>query len=369
LTGFPNYPRGEIIFPYKRRLFQRENMEGLEVLRVWHGVSGRKGKWGRAFSEGSFAMTSAPAALLEAAPDVVIVESPSLLSCWTGVLLKRMRNTVFVMHVSDLIPELAAGVGMLSSGRMFSTLERMAEFFYRQADGIMAVTKGFRESILSKGVSEKKVWLIPNGVEDFHVDRPIRQPQNGKFRVVYSGNLGRAYHLPSVLEAARLLPVENFEFEFIGDGIDRPAIEREAQGMPQIKFLGGLSVNEMFARLYLAEAMIIPLIGSPALEPVIPSRMNDAMAAGLPVVLAARKGEAADIVNQTGAGLVIEPENPEALAKALSFLAQNREEAAKMGERGREFVKKNRVRSLLVEQLEEMLLELLRRKGQGYDGR
>lgn len=362
LTGFPNYPRGKIISPYRRRPHLREDMNGIEVLRVFHAIGGRRGKWGRAVSEGSFALASGLAALLEPAFDAAVVESPSLLSCWTGVLLKRMRGTAFVMHVSDLIPDLAAGVGMLSAGWIFSTLDRMATYFYREADGIVAVTKGFRERILSKGISEGKVRLIPNGVEDFQVNHPTSPIRNGKFRVVYSGSLGRAYHLRSVLEAARLLPTDEFEFEIIGDGIDRRAIERDAQTLPQIKFWGGLPVNEMFERLYEAEAMIIPLIGSEAFEPVIPSRMNDAMAAGLPIVLAARKGEAVDIVNEVGAGLVIEPENAETLAKALLFLQQNREEAAKMGERGKEFVRKTRVRSILVERLEKLLLEVVEEK-------
>ncbi|MCI0405742.1 MAG: glycosyltransferase WbuB, partial [candidate division Zixibacteria bacterium] len=97
LTGFPNYPRGELIPPYGRRLYFRENLDGIEVLRVFHFLGSRNGKLGRALAEGSFVLSASIAALLESAPDVVIVESPSLLCGWVGALLKRMRKSAFVL--------------------------------------------------------------------------------------------------------------------------------------------------------------------------------------------------------------------------------------------------------------------------------
>src|SRR5262249_17067797 len=112
LTGFPNYPRGELIPPYRRRLYVRGHLDGVEVLRVFHFLGNRQGKLGRALAEGSFAVSASVAALLEVAPDVIIVESPSLLSGWAGLLLKRMRGSGFVLHLSDLIPDMAVAVGM-----------------------------------------------------------------------------------------------------------------------------------------------------------------------------------------------------------------------------------------------------------------
>lgn len=362
LTGFPNYPRGEIIAPYRRQLFLRENLEGIEVLRVFHLFGGRKGKWGRAVAEGSFFFATALAALLERAPDVVIVESPSLLSCLTGVLLKRMRNSAFVMHPSDLIPEVALALGMLSPGFLSELLTKMENFFYRQTDGIIAVTEGVRGSIMQKGFPSDKIWLIPNGVDDGYFEKRLTSPPNGKFRAVYAGSHGRAYNLRSVLAAARELPAEGFEFEFIGDGIDRAELQKEAQLMPQVRFLGGLPVEKMFERLYTAQAMVIPLADREALAATIPSKMADGWAAGLPVILAARKGELVELVRENRAGIVVEPENPQALAEAFRYLREHPEEARQMGERGREFVRQTRMRSILVDQLEKMLLELVERK-------
>ncbi|MGH8003310.1 MAG: glycosyltransferase family 4 protein, partial [Limisphaerales bacterium] len=193
LTGFPNYPRGELIPPYRRRLYIRENQDGIEVLRVFHFLGSRQGKLGRALAEGSFAVSASMAALLEPAPDVVIVESPSLLSCWAGVLLKRMRGTPFVMHVSDLIPDGAVALGMLSQGRMSNAIERLACFFYREAEGLVAITEAVRQALIQKGIVSQKIYLIPNGVEDRYATEGSANAENGKFRVAYAGNHGRAY--------------------------------------------------------------------------------------------------------------------------------------------------------------------------------
>jgi glycosyltransferase involved in cell wall biosynthesis len=362
LTGFPNYPRGELIEPYRRRLYLRENLNGIEVLRVFHFLGSRNGKWGRAVAEGSFALSASMAALLETPPDTVIVESPSLLSGWVGLLLKRMRGSSFVLHLSDLIPEMAVAVGMLAPGRLSRLLYRMARLFYREADGIVAITRGVAEALLREGVVTEKIKVIPNGIAEEFLKADDSSGTNGVFRVVYAGNHGRVYNLRTVLQAARRLPPGQFEFEFIGDGIDRPGLEEEARNLAHVKFSDGLPVDRLFERLFRANAMVIPLAGNPVLEMTVPSKMVDAMAAGLPVVLAGRKGELVEIVRESNSGIVVEPDNPEALLEAFQFLHENPGEACAKGRRGQEFVRATRLRSRLTDQLEKMLVEIVARK-------
>lgn len=362
LTGFPNYPRGELMTPYRRRPYLRENLDGIEVLRVFHFLGSRRGKLGRALAEGSFAFSASMATLLESAPDAAIVESPSLLSCWAGVLLKRMRKSVFVLHVSDLFPEGAVAVGMLNQGTVFSVLKRMASFFYREADAIVTVTTGFRGAILAEKIPSQKVRLLPNGVNKAHIRAKAGPAVNGKFRVVYAGNLGRAYNLGAVAQAARLMVGDGVEFDFIGDGIDRPQMEKQTGNLPNVRFFRGVPVDKMFEHLYRADAMVIPLAGKPGLEAVIPSKMVDALAACLPVILAGRTGEAVEIVREKECGIVVEPDNPDALVEALHFLQKNPEEALAMGQRGQEFIRATRLRSRLTDQLEKMLIEVITQK-------
>ncbi|MCI0331300.1 MAG: glycosyltransferase family 4 protein [candidate division Zixibacteria bacterium] len=366
LTGFPNYPQGKLISPYQRRLYLRENMDGIEVLRVFHFLGSRQGKLGRAVAEGSFASSASIAALLEAAPDVVIVESPSLLSGWVGTLLKRMRGSAFVLHLSDLIPDMAVALGMLSPGSLANLLHRMAHWFYREADGIVVVTEGLRSALVKKEISPDKIQFIMNGVEeDWLADGTGGHPRaaNGVFRVLYFGNHGAAQNLSVILDAAGILKEEGIAFDFVGDGIEKPSLMEKASQMRlnNVFFHSSMPRVQIAERLIGADAVVVPLVGRPEMEAAVPSKLFEAMAAGKPIVLTAR-GESAQLVRRVDAGWVVEPDNPKALAEAIWAVCTNPEEAQKKGEKGRAFVKQHCLRSALTERLEEMLQEIAARK-------
>lgn len=370
LTGFPNYPHGELIPPYRRRLYVRENLEGIEVLRVFHFLGSRKGKLGRALSEGSFAASASTAALLESAPDVVVVESPSLLSGWVGVLLKRMRGSVFVLHLSDLIPDMAVALGMLSPGSLANFLFKMAGFFYRGADGIVVVTDGLKSALVEKGISSEKIRLIMNGVDEcWLTNGKEKHPRAGgdAFRVLYFGNHGAAQNLSIVLDAAGILKDDGIIFNFFGDGIEKLRLMEKAQrmGLANVFFHSSVPQTEIAAKLLESDVIVVPLVGKPEMVAAIPSKLIEAMAAGRPVVLSAR-GESADLLRGADAGWVVEPGNPAQLADAIRRLLQNPEQARKMGENGRAYVRKHFLRSMLVDKLEAVLIETVeenRRQG------
>ncbi len=369
LTGFPNYPRGEIIPPYQRRLYQRENMDGIEVLRVWHGVSGRKGKWGRAFSEGSFAFAAILASLLEQAPEVVVVESPSLLLGWVGMVLKRMRRTSFVLHIADPVLVAAVGTGMMEKGLLFSALSKMENWFYRIADRIVTVSPGICRILYNQGVPASKVMEIPNGVENSVLEHFQRMDfgfngQPAEIKAVYAGNHGKAQNLTTVLEAAaQLSGREPVHFYLYGDGIEKGELLRRAKGLnlSNLEFFEPVPADQMIKILAKADVWLVPLADRAELEWAIPSKLLEGMAAGKPVILSAR-GESAKLLRQAQAGLVVEPDNPKALAEAICRIRENPDEGKRMGENGREFVRQNFLRSVLVDKLEKLLVEVAEEK-------
>ena len=106
-----------------------------------------------------------------------------------------------------------------------------------------------------------------------------------------------------------------------------------------------------------SDALLVPLSAHPTFEQFVPSKMIDYMAAGRPVVLSAA-GEAARILERSGGGIVVPPESPDALARAVRWLAEHPEEAAEMGRRGRQFAAR-RLRSVQAERLEQVLLGIV----------
>ncbi len=324
---------------------------------------------GRALAEGSFAFFASMAALLEPAPDVVIVESPSLLSGWPGVLLKRMRGSVFVLHLSDLIPEMAVALGMLSPGSLVNFLHIMAGFFYREADGIAVVTEGLKSALVEKGIHSEKIRLIMNGVDErWLTNGKETHPRVGgdTFRVLYFGNHGAAQNLSVVLGAAGILKGDGITFNFLGDGIEKPHLMEKAQrmGLANVFFHSSVPQTEIAAKLLESDVIVVPLVGRPEMEAAIPSKLIEAMAAGRPVVLSAR-GESADLLRGADAGWVVEPDNSKELAETIRAVRKKPLEVLERGKNGRKYVLQNCLRSVLTEKLENMLREVVARKRKG----
>jgi glycosyltransferase involved in cell wall biosynthesis len=105
-----------------------------------------------------------------------------------------------------------------------------------------------------------------------------------------------------------------------------------------------------------SDALLVTLSGHPTFRQFVPSKLIDSMAAGRPVLLAAG-GEAARILELSGGGIAVPPENPAELARAVEWLVANPGSVGDMGKRGREFAAR-RLRSVQAERLEELLLEL-----------
>ena len=117
-------------------------------------------------------------------------------------------------------------------------------------------------------------------------------------------------------------------------------------------------IEEIPAVLAGSDALLVSLSGHPTFEQFVPSKMIDFMAVGRPVILAAA-GEAVRVLERSGGGIAVAPEDPAALAEAVRWLASHPREAAEMGRRGREFAA-TRLRSTQAERLEQLMLDVVR---------
>jgi glycosyltransferase involved in cell wall biosynthesis len=197
------------------------------------------------------------------------------------------------------------------------------------------VTKAFRDNLVRRGVSEAKIAVITNGVDlfafwpgaksDVLLDR---YGLRDKFVVGYVGTLGMAHALETVLEAAQLVlatPLaSNVTFLFIGDGARRNHLMAKSRdmGLTNVLFLESVSKSQVREYWSLLDATIIHLRNTELFTTVIPSKLFEAMAMGVPVLLGVA-GESSTIVRQENAGILFEPENAGALADAITMLARD----------------------------------------------
>lgn len=336
ITGAPNFPKGKLFPGYRNQLWQRETLEGIEVVRVWTYITANAGFARRTLDYLSFMVTSFLAGLFQHRPDVIIGTSPQFFTNCAAWMLSVFRRRPFVFELRDLWPESIKTVGAMQDSMALRLLERLELFLYRRAAAVVAVTESFRRNLVSRGIDPQKIAVVLNGVDLSRFQPLARDPElaerlglAGNFVPGYIGTHGMAHALETLLEAAariRALPEgANVRFVLLGDGARKQALQEIAasRGLDNVLFLDTVTKADVPRYWSLLDASIIHLRQADNFTQVIPSKLFEGMGMGIPV-LHGVAGESAEIVEREGVGLMFEPENAEALCDSLLRLQRDR---------------------------------------------
>lgn len=347
LTGYPNYPGGEIYDGYRIRPHERSVIEGVPVTRVALFPSHDSSALRRLFNYGSFAVSAAVASLLRRRPDVAYVYHPPGTVALPALTLRLLRGVPFVYDVHDLWPDTLSSTGMVSSGGALGVVGAGMKWVYRMAAEVVVISEGFRQRLHERGVAENKVTVIPTWTyeNDIAVAAATQPGENapGLFRVVFAGTMGKAQALDTVLDAAALLLGERVEFVLIGGGIDvdRLRARTEAERIDNVAFLPRRPPSEIGDVLASADALLVHLRRDPLFEITVPSKTQAYMVAGKPILMGV-SGDATQMVEEADNGVSFTPEDPSALADAVrQVMALPPEELAAMGARGQDYYESN----------------------------
>lgn len=368
LTGFPNYPSGQLYPGYSVRFRQRETLAGVTVVRVplypEHSKSGVR----RALNYLSFACSAAMLGRWRVPrPDVMFVYHPPLTVGLPAYVLSRLWRVPFVYQIQDMWPETLAATGMFHNERLLGWVGHFAKWVYAKAAAILVISPGFFRNLVDKGVPPEKIRVISNWVDPETYYRAAPEPQlaqelglAGRFNVMFAGNMGEAQGLETVVDAAKLLEDDpQVQFVMVGDGIALPGLQQlvQDQQVTNVRFLGRYPAQEM-PRLYaLADALLVHLRDNPLFRITIPHKTLAYLGSGKPIV-AAVAGDVADLVVSVGAGIACAPENPSALAAAVRFLQSLSEsDRQAMGDRGVLAARTRYSRDVLIDEIEAVLKE------------
>jgi glycosyltransferase involved in cell wall biosynthesis len=348
VTCAPNHPTGKVYPGHRNRLWQRCEVDGIEVIRLWTYLAPNEGVVRRVLNYASFFVAAAVATPFLPRPDVVVSTSPQLFCGLAGYVVSRAKRVPWVLEIRDLWPEAIRAVGAVRNRTVIRLLEALEAWSYRKADRVVTVTRAFRAHIEARGAEPGTVAVITNGVNLDLFSEPRRDPElerelglAGKFVVGYFGTLGMAHHLETLMEAARLLRDDpNIAFLIVGDGAERTRLERlrDTYGLDKVIMLGQQPKERMPVLWGLCDAALAHMRKSLLFTTMIPSKMFEALAMERPIILGF-EGESREIVEEAGCGLGFEPENSQALAAAVRRLAADPELAREMGQRGRDLVR------------------------------
>jgi len=329
-TTFPYYPEWKVNAQFRGKFASTEVRNGVKILRSRAYVPNPVTSVRRIAHEATFVFGSLVRAAMCRRPDLLFVISPPLGLGLSAFLLSRMWRRPYVFDVMDLQPDAAAELGMLPP-RFLRMLYGVERFAYRHAALVSTLTRGMRSKIVSKGLSEDKVALFEPRADDALFDI---QPSEGlafrqryglgeKFLVTHSGNMGVKQGVEVIVEAASLTRNDvSLVYVMVGDGVARATIESHAQrlGLDNIQFMPVLNAAE-FRGLLAASNVCLVTQRRTVSDVVFPSKVVTYMAAGCPVIASVKESsEVARAVCESHAGLVVEPESPEALAGAIAQL-------------------------------------------------
>ena len=355
LTGFPNHPTGVVPPEWRsrlRRLVYREEVDKVNVFRTWLWPLPNRKAHERMRNYVSFFLSAALRGMTIPRPDVIVATSPQLLVALAGWWIAFARQIPFVFEVRDLWPESLAAVGAGNEDSLlYHALAAVAKFLYQRAETIVVVTPAFKEHLIRRWrVPAEKIAIVENGVET-DLFTPASPPANAalrqqlgaedKFLVCYVGTMGMAHGLETLLDAAAQLQHESPEVQFllVGEGAEKQRIKAlaESRALSNVTFLDQQPRERIPAFISASDACLVLLKKTDVFKTVIPTKMLEFMSCARPVILGV-DGQARQIVEEAGAGLVIEPENSVALVQAVKQLAANRDLGISLGKNGREYI-------------------------------
>lgn len=367
VCAFPHHETGRIEAPYRGRLLQRDRHNGVDILRTYiYAPEG--GGLAKMANYGSFTATSLAAAASVRDVDVIFTPSPPLTLGLVDHALATARRIPFVYNLQDLFPEAAVRLGVLTNPWMIRGFEALERFVYRAADRLSVISEGFRRHLLDKGVPDEKIAVIPNFTDTEFItprdpaDNAYRREHglDGKFVVQFSGRMGYSQGLETVVEAWRRLgDLPDAHLMMVGDGQARPVVEEGLAGLDNVTLLPTQPRERLPELLAAADVGLAPLRHGMA-GTSVPSKIFGVMAAGRPVIAGVDAGSDAEaLIREADAGLVVPPEDPDALAAAIRTLYADRARARRLGRNARAHVERHHSRRATVDRYEQLLIDVV----------
>jgi len=349
LTAMPNYPKMRIFDNYRGKLFFKEEIEGIKVYRSFIYTSKNRSIIARLLNYFSFVFSSfIYGFFLRGKYDYLICESPPLFLGISALLISKIKNASLVFNVSDLWPESAEKLGIISNKFLLKWSEKLELHFYRKSKIVSGQTQGIIASIKARTDHNHTYWL-PNGV-----DPEIFNPDNysgvwrknmgfneDDFLLLYAGIIGYAQGLEVILQAAQILKgYPQIKFVLIGDGPEKEMLLnlKSSLDISNVFFYSNQEKKDMPDIIKSFNATIVPLKKIPLFLGAIPSKIFENLAMKVPVILGV-EGEAKEIFIDKGkAGLAFEPENAQDLADKILAFYLNPDLLRNTAENGRKYV-------------------------------
>ena len=302
-------------------------------------------------------------------PDLIFCMTDPPMAADVGLILARRFRVPLVVTSQDVFPEVAVELGRLDSPVLIGVLRKLVEFYLARADRVVAIGETMKERLAEKGAPPERIRVIANWVETSVL---VPQPRDNdwarehgladRFVVMHSGNVGHAQNLDAVVRAGSFMrDLDDLVIAIIGTGARHAELVALAErlSVDALRFLPYQDRWLLPMSLSAADLHVVGLARGLS-GYVVPSRLYGIMSVARPVLVAAEQSsETAQLVEQIGCGIVVEPGRPELLAEQIRRAHAGELDLEEMGRRAREYVVAEADRRIAVDRYRKVFEEVL----------
>jgi colanic acid biosynthesis glycosyl transferase WcaI len=365
VTAMPWYPDSEIFPAYRGKLYLTEERKGVKIQRSYVWARRERSLKNRIFFEISFVILSFFHVIFGSRPQLIFLTVPGLPVCVPAGIFSWLYRVPIVLNLQDILPDAAVHVGLLQNQKVIDIFHGLEKFAYRTATKIVVIADGFTKNLLEKKVPSDKIVEISNWV-DINFIKPLAKNPNyfreenqlqDKFVVLYSGNIALTQPLETLIDAAhRLRHIPDIAIVIVGKNealswLEKHRQNRQADNVLLRPFQPRHKLPEMLA----AADVCMVIQKHNVISFNMPSKIQVILASGRPIIASVPlNGTAARAVKNSGGGVVIPPEEPEALAKAILELYHNREQLEILGKQGRKYAENHYSFEITLDKYEQL---------------
>jgi len=368
LCEMPNYPLGSYFPGYKRQWVKPENVSpNLTIIRSFAWANNRSSAIKKLGHYLIFMLSGLINAFKLRNYDVLIISSPPLFVGVIGAIISKIKSIHFILDIRDFWPESVIVLGEVKSNWIINLGKKLESFIYSATKGYIFSVPGFKKHFTNHYPDQltKPMINLINGVSNtfFDLAQKYDRIPGKRFIVLYSGNMGLAQGLESVIKAAEILQKYPIDFKFVGSGVKRKELitKTEKLGLKNVVFLPVQKKEELIKLIKKASVCLVPLKNDPLFRNAIPSKMFEYMACGRPVI-ASISGEVEKILNSAKSGAIAMAEDANSIAESILYYYNNRGKIIEQGQNGVTYVKQNFRKEVLISHAMEKMRNAINKK-------
>lgn len=308
VTGIPNYPQGKYYEGYSLTNNRTEEWNDVKIVRIPLIARGNNAI-GLVCNYMSFVLSGYIWKCLSKikADYVFTFEVSPMTQALIGVWYAKKHKVPHYLYVQDLWPENVEIVTGIHSPVILKPIGKMVDYIYKNCDHIFATSPSFVKEIQKRCEKKDKVTYWPQYAEEFY--KPIEKktipeiPDDGKFKIIFTGNIGQAQGLEILPKVAKF--VEDVEFVIVGDGRNKENFLAEIKKMQvEDKFImiDCQPAEKIPEFLACCDAAFVSFMDNELFTKTIPAKLQSYLACGMPIIASA-SGETKRVVEEAECGL------------------------------------------------------------------